>query len=102
MRERENEARESWKSAFGVGLYGDGSGAVNIRTGKRKPRSTLAFAETGVTKDQVTRWRREGLLPKGVEQDLDYHGSVVRYPKGTCAQIRAAAGLFKENNRVGL
>ncbi len=56
--------------------------------------------ETGVTKDQVTRWRREGLLPKGVEQDADYHGSVVRYPKGTCTQIHAAADLFKEKNRV--
>ena len=58
------------------------------------------LAETGVTKDQVVRWRREGLLPKEVEQDSDYHGSVVRYPRGTCAQIRAAACLFNENNRV--
>ena len=58
------------------------------------------LAETGVTKDQVVRWRREGLLPKEIEQDSDYRGSVVRYPKGTCAQIRAAADLFREKNRV--
>jgi hypothetical protein len=59
------------------------------------------LAETGVTKDQVTRWRRKGLLPKGVEQDSDYHGSTVRYPKGTCAQIRAAKALFEKKNRAG-
>ncbi len=58
------------------------------------------LVESSVTKDQVVRWRREGLLPKDVEQDSDYHGSVVRYPKGTCAQIRAAACLFNEKNRV--
>ena len=59
------------------------------------------LAETGVTMDQVRRWRRKGLLPKGVEQESDYHGSTVRYPKGTCAQIRAAKALFKEKNRAG-
>jgi hypothetical protein len=58
------------------------------------------LAETSVTKDQVVRWRREGLLPKEVEQDSAYHGSVVRFPIGTCAQIRAAKALFKEKNRV--
>jgi hypothetical protein len=58
------------------------------------------LAETSVTKDQVVRWRREGLLPKEVEQDSAYHGSVVRFPIGTCAQIRAAKALFREKNRV--
>jgi hypothetical protein len=29
-----------------------------------------------------------------------YRGSVVLYPKGTCAQIRAASALFKQKNRV--
>ena len=64
------------------------------------------LAETGVTDDQVNRWRRGGLLPRDVEQDsLAYRGSVIRYPKGTCAQIRAASALFKQKNRfdyVGL
>jgi hypothetical protein len=58
------------------------------------------LAETGVTKDQVVRWRRDGLLPKEVEQDSAYHGSVVRFPAGTCAQIKAAKALFKRKNRV--
>jgi hypothetical protein len=59
------------------------------------------LAETSVTKDQVARWRRLGLLPKGLEQDqLTYHGSVMRFPIGTGAQIKAAKALFEEKNRV--
>jgi hypothetical protein len=50
--------------------------------------------------DQVRRWRREGLLPEVVQDQLAYRGSVVLYPKGTCAQIRAVSALFKEKNRV--
>ena len=47
--------------------------------------------ETGVTMDQVRRWRREGLL-LDVEQAWPeaYHGSEVSYPASTCAQIKAA------------
>ena len=37
---------------------------------------------------QVRRWRREGLLSREIDWSP---GSVVRYPKGTCAQIRALA-----------
>jgi hypothetical protein len=29
-----------------------------------------------------------------------FRGSLVRYPRGTCAQIRAAKALFNEKNRV--
>ena len=58
------------------------------------------LAETGVTMDQVKRWRREGLLPDVVQDQQAYRGSVVLYPKGTCAQIRAASALFKQKNRV--
>ena len=59
------------------------------------------LAETGVTMDQIKRWRREGLLPEVVQDQLAYRGSTVLYPKGTCAQIRAASALFKQKNRVG-
>jgi hypothetical protein len=58
------------------------------------------LAEAGLTMDQVKRWRREGLLPDVVQDQQAYHGSVVLYPKGTCAQIRAASALFKQKNRV--
>jgi hypothetical protein len=58
------------------------------------------LAETGRTMDQVRRWRREGLLPDVVQDQQAYRGSVVLYPKGTCAQIRAASALFKRRNRV--
>jgi hypothetical protein len=58
------------------------------------------LAKTGVTMDQVKRWRREGLLPDVVQDQQAYRGSVVLYPKGTCAQIRAASELFKQKNRV--
>jgi hypothetical protein len=54
------------------------------------------LSETGATMDKVRRWRREGLLSK----EIDWRpGSAVRYPKGTCSQIRAIAALFKEKDR---
>ena len=58
------------------------------------------LAETGRTMDLVKRWRHEGLLPDVIQEQQAYRGSVVLYPKGTCAQIRAASVLFKEKNRV--
>ena len=72
------------------------------RSGRWETQAQIdaCLAETGVTKDQVVRWRRKGLLPKEVEQDSAYHGSVVRFPIGTCAQIKAAKALFEEKNRV--
>jgi CRISPR-associated protein Cas1 len=55
------------------------------------------LSETGATMDKVRRWRREGLLSR----EIDWRpGSVVRYPRGTCTQIRAITALFKEKNRV--
>jgi hypothetical protein len=61
--------------------------------------------ETGVTHDQVNRWRRVGLLPHVVQRPLTYCGSEVLYPVGTCVQIGVAQALFREKNRrdyVGL
>jgi hypothetical protein len=58
------------------------------------------LAETGVRVDQVRRWRREGLVPDVAQDQQAYRGSVVLYPKGTCAQIRAASALFRQKNRV--
>jgi hypothetical protein len=58
------------------------------------------LAELDLSMDQVRRWRRVGLLSKEIDwSPQDYRGSVVRYPKGTCAQIRAANALFKQKNR---
>ncbi len=59
------------------------------------------LAETGVTMDKVRRWRREGLLSKDIDWNPQaYRGSVTRYPKGTCAQIRATNALFEQKNRA--
>src|SRR5271155_2701445 len=59
------------------------------------------LSKVDATMDKVRRWRREGLLSKEIEwRPQAYHGSVVRYPKGTCAQIRAITALFKEKDRV--
>ena len=58
------------------------------------------LAETGRAMDQVRRWRREGLLPDVVQDQQAHRGSVVLYPKGSCAQIRAASMFFKEKKRV--
>jgi hypothetical protein len=58
------------------------------------------LAAIGVTMDQVRRWRRDGLLPDVVQDQHAYRGSVVLYPKGTCAQIQSASVLFERKNRV--
>jgi hypothetical protein len=59
------------------------------------------LSETGATMDKLPRWRREGLLSREIDwKPQAYHGSAVRYPKGTCEQIRAVTTLFKEKNRV--
>ena len=59
------------------------------------------LSETGPTMDRLPRWRREGLLSREIDwRPHAYHGSVVRYPKGTCEQIRAITTLFKEKNRA--
>lgn len=55
------------------------------------------LAETGATMNKLPRWRREGLLSKEIDwRPRAYNGSAVRYPKGTCEQIRAIVTLFKE------
>jgi hypothetical protein len=58
------------------------------------------LTEAGVTKDQVVRWRREGLLPAVRQVPEAYDGSVVLYPRGSGAQIKAAKALFEQKNRV--
>ena len=67
---------------------------------ERQAEVDAVLAETGRTMDQVKRWRHEGLLPDVIQEQQAYRGSVVLYPKGTCAQIRAASALFKQKNRV--
>jgi len=54
-----------------------------------------------VSPTQLARWRREFKLFPEVEQvSRQYRGSETRYPLGTCAQIAAAARLFKIRNRA--
>ena len=61
----------------------------------------LVLSETGATMDKLPRWRRDGLLPRDIDwRPQRYRGSVVRYPKGTCEQIRAITALFKEKDRA--
>jgi hypothetical protein len=106
LRERYNQARKSWKSAFGAGLFMAASEDPDSEW-ETQADIDACLRENGVTRVQINRWRREGLLPKGVEQLWPdaYHGSQVCYPIGTRAQIRAAQALFREKNRreyVGL
>jgi hypothetical protein len=54
--------------------------------------------ETGVTPSQMSRWRHEGLLAPAKQDVVPYRGSTVRYPSGTCAQIRAAQALFRKKD----
>ena len=57
------------------------------------------LAETGRTMDQVRRWRREGLLPDVVQDQQAYRGSVVLYPKGTCANPGGEFALQRKEPR---
>jgi hypothetical protein len=67
---------------------------------ERQADVDACLRETGVTRNQVNRWRREGLLPLVEQKPAAYRGSEVLYPLGTCVQIRAAAELFAIKNRV--
>ena len=97
-RERDHQARESWESAFGVGLL---MTASENPSGQWESQADVdaCLRETGVTRDQANRWRRERLLPPVIQKPQAYRGSTVLYPVGTCAQIRAAQGLFRAKNR---
>jgi hypothetical protein len=70
----------------------------SVRTGKAKLGSMLFSLRP------AGRWTRSGvgggLVPEVVQDQQAYRGSAVLYPKGTCAQIRAASELFKQKNRV--
>jgi hypothetical protein len=98
-RERDNRARESWKIAFGVGLYMVEPDSP-LAGWETQAQVDACLAETGATQNQVNRWRHLGLLPEVAQDPATYRGSTVRYPPGTCAQIKAAARLFKEKNRA--
>ena len=56
------------------------------------------LAEVGATMDRFGAGDARGCSQETIR--LDDLGSVVRYPKGTCAQIRAITALFKEKDRV--
>ncbi|MGC9953683.1 MAG: hypothetical protein ABSD21_05355 [Rhizomicrobium sp.] len=58
------------------------------------------LADNDVSPEQNTRWRRDGLLSDVEQVPSAYYGSAVFYPAGTCAQIAAAARLFREKNRI--
>lgn len=61
---------------------------------------SACLAANAVSRDQMRRWRHEGLLPDVEQVQNPYDGSAVRYPPGTCKQIAAAARLFREKNRI--
>src|ERR1700722_1946734 len=96
-------ARKSGARILEIGVWRRALMATEIAVGsdqEDQAEVNAVLAETGMTMDQVRRWRREGLLPDVVQDRQAYRGSVVLYPKGTCAQIRAASALFKQKNRV--
>jgi len=60
---------------------------------------SACLVENDVSRAQIARWRRVGLLPDVEQVSKAYRGSAVHYPPGTCKQIVAAARLFREKNR---
>lgn len=49
-----------------------------------------------VTRDQLSRWQREGLIPRPTQRGLGRGaGSETRYPLQACAQVRRVAELMK-------
>jgi hypothetical protein len=61
---------------------------------------SACLVENDVSRAQIARWRRVGLLPDVEQVQNAYRGSTVLYPPGTCKQIAAAARLFREKNRA--
>jgi hypothetical protein len=96
-------ARKSGTRILEIGVWRRALMATEIAVGSDRESQAevdAVLAETGVTMDQVKRWRCEGLLPDVIQDQQAYRGSVVLYPKGTSAQIRAASALFNRKNRV--
>ena len=100
LREREDRRLESWKTAFGAGL---------MKAGAERPTGWITKAElfacltaTGagdVTEHQLERWRAAGFIQRADQEPLKGRGSVVRYPPGSCEQIRATRAFFRFKNR---
>jgi hypothetical protein len=53
-----------------------------------------AMGVYGITEHQLERWRGERLLPRVTQIPLEYRGSSVFYPPGTCEQIVAIKELL--------
>src|SRR5579871_3819750 len=54
----------------------------------------------GVTEEQERRWRWEGLLLRAEQVSNRYSGSFVFYEPGYCAQMEAAAALYRIKHRA--
>ena len=82
--ERDNQACESWESAF----CGELLSAVMDRGWETKREIRNAFEAQGLafSERKMERWREERLLPRVDQIPLAYRGSDVRYPPGTAAQ----------------
>jgi hypothetical protein len=98
--ERENEARESWESAFcGELLEAGVDHATEWDTADQFFARLKANGVRDVSERQVERWRGEGLLPSVRQDPLKYHGSVTYYPPGYCEQVLAVDALLKEKRK---
>ncbi|MGH1573237.1 hypothetical protein ACRAWG_24430 [Methylobacterium sp. P31] len=61
----------------------------------------LATEGIAVTRDQLSRWQREDLIPRPIQRGLGRGaGSETRYPLHACAQVRRVAELMEQYGRV--
>jgi len=74
--------------------------------GEESAEDLIAAAEAAgagaVTKDQLTRWHRAGLLPRPRQVSRGRAGSVVFYPPGTSAQLLDLLGLKTRNRKLAV
>jgi hypothetical protein len=100
LKERENEARESWKSAFYAGLLGMVARPEGWLTEDELCARLEANGVRDVSEHQLERWRGEGLLPRVQQEPRRYRGSVVYYRPGYCEQIVAVRELLHEKRKL--
>lgn len=95
--ERDNPTSNPWKRASSAGLGMDQECQL-LNCWESQQLINACRAASGVSPDQHERWAGWGLIPGARQIPLPGKGSFVVYTPGTCAQLAAAARLFKEKS----
>ncbi len=98
MWEREDDARESRKTAF-CGEPLDPTAQPSDWLTWEQLSACLAANGVDVSERQLERWRNEGVFPPVCQVQLKYQGSVTYFPPGSCEQALEVRKLLGENRK---